>query len=91
MPENYGGHFLSFDGKRRKFLVEGAGGPSWYTEYNVLSGLSSRSYGRFQFFVTRIAAGRVARGLPHALKRCGYHTFSIIRPTGAFRRARSFF
>ena len=63
----YGRHFRSFDGKARKLLVEGAGGPSWYTEYNVLSGLSSRSYGRFQFFVTRIAAGRVERGLPRAL------------------------
>ena len=35
------------DGKERAFLVEGAGGPTWYTEYNVLSGLSARSYGRF--------------------------------------------
>ena len=25
------------------FIVEGAGGPSWYTEYNVLQGLSARS------------------------------------------------
>ena len=91
VPENYGRHFLSFDGKERKFLVEGAGGPSWYTEYNVLAGLSSRSYGHFQFFVTRIAAGRVARGLPNALKRCGYHTFSIYPAYGAFLGARSFY
>ena len=32
-------------------MVEGAGGPSWYTEYNVLTGLSARSYGRFSDFV----------------------------------------
>ncbi len=70
-------HFRSFDGKARTFLVEGAGGPTWYTEYNVLSGLSARSYGRFADFVTRIAAGRVERGLPHALRRCGYKTFSL--------------
>src|SRR5262249_26298649 len=43
VPPGYGHHFRSFDGKARKLLVEGAGGPSWYTEYNVLSGLSSRS------------------------------------------------
>jgi hypothetical protein len=90
VPENYGGHFSSFDGKRRKFLVEGAGGPSWYTEYNVLAGLSSRSYRRFQFFVTRIAAGRVTRGLPQALKRCGYRTFSIYPVFGGFLSAASF-
>src|SRR6202035_2832568 len=46
VPEDYGSHFLSFDGKERHFLVEGAGGPSWYTEYNVISGLSARSYGQ---------------------------------------------
>src|SRR5262249_22080485 len=53
LPDGYGAHFLSFDGKERRFLVEGAGGPSWYTEYNVIAGLSTRSFGRFQFFVTR--------------------------------------
>ena len=72
-------------------LVEGAGGPSWYTEYNVLAGLSSRSFGRFQFFVTRIAAGRVSRGLPHALRRCGYRTFSIYPVFGGFLGTRSFY
>ena len=91
VPPNYGRHFLSYDGKARKFLVEGAGGPSWYTEYNVLAGLSSRSYGHFQFFVTRIAAGRVGRGLPSALKRCGYRTFSIYPAYGSFLGARSFY
>ena len=49
----------------RHFIAEGAGGPSWYTEYNVLAGLSARSFGRFAFYVTQIAAGRVERGLPH--------------------------
>jgi hypothetical protein len=37
-------------------------------EYNVLSGLSARSFGRFAYYVTRIAAGRVKRGLPTALE-----------------------
>ena len=86
-----GSHFRSFDGKARKFLVEGAGGPSWYTEYNVLSGLSSRSYGRFQFFVTRIAAGRVERGLPRALQRCGYRTHAIYPVFGGFLGASSYY
>ena len=72
VPEGYGAHFKSFDGKERNFLVEGNGGPSWFTEYNVLEGLSARSFGRFAYFVTRIASGRVNRGLPAALRRCGY-------------------
>src|SRR6185369_13273354 len=38
-PPDYHAHFKSFDGKSRAFVVEGAGGPSWFTEYNVLTGL----------------------------------------------------
>jgi hypothetical protein len=90
LPEGYGAHFKSFDGKERNFLVEGNGGPSWFTEYNVLEGLSARSFGRFSYFVTRIAAGRVERGLPAALRRCGYRTFSLYPALGAFMGARSY-
>jgi hypothetical protein len=90
VPAAYGAHFRSFDGKIRSFVVEGAGGPSWFTEYNVLTGLSARSYGRFAEFVTRIAAGRVERGLPWALRRCGYKTFSLYPMWGAFLSARGF-
>jgi len=90
VPPGYGGHFQSFDGKRRHFIAEGAGGPSWYTEYNVLAGLSARSFGRFAYYVTQIAAGRVERGLPAALRRCGYRTFSLYPALGAFMSARNF-
>jgi hypothetical protein len=90
VPAGYGGHFKSFDGKARKFLAESNGGPSWFTEYNVLAGLSSRSFGRFSYFVTRIASGRVERGLPLALRRCGYSTISLYPAYGAFMSARSF-
>ena len=90
LPPGYGSHFLSSDGKQRSLMVEGAGGPSWYTEYNVLTGLSARSYGRFAEFVTRIAAGRVERGLPHTLRKCGYKTFTLYPMYGAFLSARSF-
>lgn len=90
VPEGYGAHFRSFDGKARRFIAEGAGGPSWYTEYNVLAGLSARSFGRFAYYVTHIAAGRVERGLPKALRRCGYRTFSIYPASGAFMSAKAF-
>src|SRR5216684_4197908 len=90
VPPGYGSHFKSFDGKERKFLAESNGGPSWFTEYNVLAGLSSRSFGRFSYFVTRIASGRVERGLPLALRRCGYDTISLYPAYGAFMSARSF-
>ena len=77
VPANYRARFRSSDDKARSFVVEGAGGPSWYTEYNVLTGLSVRSYGRFAESVTRLATGRVKRGLPHALRECGYKTYSL--------------
>jgi sulfatase-like protein len=87
---DYRQHFRSFDGKERKLLVEGAGGPSWFTEYNMLTGLSVRSYGRFAESVTRVAAGHVDRGLAHALRHCGYRTFSMYPYYGAFVGARRF-
>lgn len=90
VPENYGRHFESFDGQIRRLITEGAGGPTWYTEYNVLTGLSARSYGRMMFHVTRLAAGRVERGLPQALRRCGYKTFTLYPAYGAFLSARQF-
>ena len=90
VPEGYRDHFRSFDGKVRSLVMESTGGPTWYAEYNVLTGLSVRSYGRFMFNVTRIAADRVERGLPLALKRCGYRTFSHYPAHGAFLSARRF-
>src|SRR5204863_7629782 len=83
LPAGYHEHFVSFDGKARGLLVEGIGGPSWFTEYNVLTGLSVRSYGRFADFVTRIAVGRVERGLAYNLRWCGYETFSLYPTHGA--------
>ena len=56
----------------------------------MLTGLSARSFGRFAYYVTQIAAGRVERGLPTALRRCGYRTFSIYPALGAFMSARNF-
>jgi hypothetical protein len=90
VPHGYGRHFRSLDGKQRNLIVEAAGGPSWYTEYNVFAGLSARSFGKFSYFVTRIAAGRVERGLPNALRRCGYRTFSLYPAHGAFMGTRTF-
>ena len=90
VPAGYHRHFQSVDGTARRLIVEGAGGPSWFTEYNVLTGLSARSYGRFATSVTRIAAGRVGRGLPHSLSQCGYKTFSLYPFYGAFLGSRTF-
>jgi hypothetical protein len=49
-----------------------------------------RSYGRFADFVTRIAVGRVERGLAYNLRWCGYKTYSLYPTHGAFLSARGF-
>jgi hypothetical protein len=90
VPEGYGPHFRSFDGKARKLLVESFGGASWYAEFNALTGLSSRSFGRFAWFLPRMAAGRIERGLPLALRRCGFRTFSFYPAASAFMSAKNF-
>jgi len=90
LPEGYERHFTSFDGKRRKFEVESTGGPTWYAEYNLLTGLSARSYGNLKYYLTRISAGHITRGLPHALTRCGYETFTLYPAQGDFLSARRF-
>jgi hypothetical protein len=90
VPSGYRRHFRPFDGKERFLLVEATGGPTWYAEYNVLSGLSARSYGRLMFYLTRIAAGRVKRGLPLALRRCGYRTFTLYPANSDFLGAQRF-
>ena len=90
VPSGYARYFHSFDGKPRQLIVEGIGGPTWYTEYNVLTGLSVHSFGSMSYNVTRIAAGNVQRGLPQALRRCGYKTISLYPAYGAFLSARAF-
>jgi phosphoglycerol transferase MdoB-like AlkP superfamily enzyme len=90
VPGGYGDLFKSIDGRQRTFVAEATGGPTWYTEFNVLSGLSVRSFGKMKFYVTRIAAGRIARGLPMALRHCGYRTFSLYPTYGNFLDAREY-
>ena len=88
--QGYSDYFKSIDGKQRTMIAEATGGPTWYTEFNVLTGMSARSFGDLKFYVTRIAAGRVTRGLPQALQRCGYKTVSLYPTYGDFLGARTF-
>jgi hypothetical protein len=90
VPEGYERHFQSFDGKKRLLEVESTGGPTWYSEYNLLTGLSARSYGKLKYYLTRISAERITRGLPTALKKCGYDTYSLYPAQGDFLSARRF-
>ena len=90
VPPGYSDYFRSIDGRQRTMIAEATGGPTWYTEFNVLTGMSARSFGDLKFYVTRITASRVARGLPQTLQRCGYKTFSLYPTYGDFLGARKF-
>lgn len=64
--------FKSFDGKLHKLRVETYGGASWLTEFSVIAGVSTYSFGGMRTFVQSLMQGKVHDTLPQALERCGY-------------------
>jgi hypothetical protein len=64
--------FASHDGKTHPLRVETYGGASWLTEFAVLTGLSTHSFGGMQQFVQPLMAGKLRDTLPETLARCGY-------------------
>lgn len=64
--------FQSFDGKLHKLRVETYGGASWLTEFSILAGVSTRSFGGMRNFVQSLMAGKIRDTLPETLARCGY-------------------
>ena len=64
--------FLSDGGRLHKMRVETYGGASWLTEFSLLTGLSTHSFGGMRPFVQSLLAGKVRDTLPEALARCGY-------------------
>ena len=64
--------FQSDDGRIHKMRVETYGGASWLTEFSILTGLSTHSFGGMRPFVQSLLAGKVRDTLPEALARCGY-------------------
>ncbi len=65
--------FKSFDGKMHRLRVETYGGASWLTEFSVLTGVSTYSFGGMRTFVQSMMQGKIHDTLPEALTRCGYH------------------
>jgi hypothetical protein len=66
--------FTEPDGKLNRLRVETYGGGSWISEFSLLSGLSSLSFGNMRAFLQVFLAGRLAETLPQYLARCGYRT-----------------
>ena len=83
--------FQSSDGTTRKLRVETFGGASWLSEFSLLTGLSSRSFGGMQQFVQPFMAGKIVDTLPLALARCGYRNVMIYPMLRAFLNSGKFF
>lgn len=64
--------FRSWDGRLHRMRVETYGGNSVMTEFSLLTGVSTRSFGGMRQFVQSLMAGKIGDTLPQALERCGY-------------------
>jgi hypothetical protein len=64
--------FQSHDGKLHKMRVETYGGASWLTEFSVLAGVSTHSFGSMRQFVQAFMEGKVRETVPQVLADCGY-------------------
>ena len=71
--------FTSFDGKVHRLRTETYGGASWLTEFSVLTGVSTFSFGGMRTFVQAMMQGKMHDTMPQALARCGYQN-SVFYP-----------
>jgi hypothetical protein len=69
------GGFLSPENGLHGILnVDIFGGGSWQSEFSLLTGLSSASFGSSAYYLFKQGAGRFHNSLPHALTALGYKT-----------------
>jgi phosphoglycerol transferase MdoB-like AlkP superfamily enzyme len=64
--------FYSDDDQLHKMRVETFGGGSWITEFSVMSGISTRSFGDMGRFLHIFMRGHLHEALPQWLEKCGY-------------------
>ncbi len=62
------------DGLYGGLNVDIFGGGSWQSEFSLLTGLSSASFGSNAYFLFKRGAGRFHNSLPHTLTALGYRT-----------------
>ena len=64
--------FQSDDRGLHKLRVETYGGASWLTEFSLLAGVSTHSFGGMRQFVQTFTQNRLKDTVPQVLERCGY-------------------
>jgi phosphoglycerol transferase MdoB-like AlkP superfamily enzyme len=64
--------FRSDDDELHALRVETYGGASWLTEFSLLAGVSTHSFGGMRQFVQTFTQSKLKDTLPQALQRCDY-------------------
>lgn len=64
--------FKSDDKALHKLRVETYGGASWLTEFSLLAGVSTHSFGGMRQFVQTFTQNKLKDTVPQVLSRCGY-------------------
>jgi len=64
--------FVSDDDRLHRLRVETYGGASWLTEFSLLAGVSTHSFGGMRQFVQTFTQNKLKDTLPQVLERCGY-------------------
>lgn len=83
--------FRSDDGRKHGLRAEVFGGPTWATEFSVLTGIPSSCYGPFASHIFHWARGRINHSLPQYLKKHGYSTGLIYPSEKEFIRSDRFY
>jgi hypothetical protein len=83
--------FQSTDGRLHRMRVETYGGASWLTEFSILTGLSSRSFGGLKSFLQTYMVQRLSDTLPQRLLACGYKNVVFYPMLKSFISAAPFF
>lgn len=69
--------FRSTDGRLHQLRVETYGTGSWLTEFSVLAGLSTESFGGVRGMAPAIMTDKLADSLPQWLRHCGFKNIEL--------------
>lgn len=83
--------FVSGDARARKLIVETYGGVTWISEYGLLLGVSTHSFGSVRSYLGHFMSGQFKNALPHYLSRLGYGTVAVYPAPSAFANTGNFY
>jgi len=90
-PAELAPFFQSDDGKTHRLRVETFGGGTWLSDFSVLTGMPTNTFGNLRNFATQLMTGRLRHSLPQYLKACGYDTTMIYPSLAEFAGAGRFY